>query len=101
MTSPRTFHPGRDDLHGYTVVVETVDAVYVGRCDDVRAGRVLLLDADRHAGDGPARAAFLREAAARGPWPRHRRVAIPLAGVTALRRLGEPPATGVDTAAPA
>lgn len=87
----RTFHHDRDALHGMTVVVTTEDAVYVGRCDDLRAERVLLLDAGWHReGDNPGtRAEYLAKAAAYGVFPKALRLELPLAGVQSIRLLGE------------
>jgi len=87
-----TFHQGKHALHGITVVVETDGPeVYVGRCDDVDEGRVILLDADVHRdGDGgPSRADYLARAAAYGVWAKHRRLVVPRGRVTSVRPLGE------------
>ena len=87
-----TFHQGRHRLHGITVVVETDGPeVYVGRCDDVDEGRVILLDADVHReGDaGASRADYLARAAEYGVWAKHRRLVVPRARVVSVRPLGE------------
>jgi hypothetical protein len=109
----RTFHHHASPLHGITVAVDTVGGeVWVGRCDDEDAERVILLDADVYppapeadgGGDGapelspelspalsPAlsKTEWLEKAARFGVWPRHRRVVLPRPRVAALRRLGD------------
>ncbi|MEM1202820.1 MAG: hypothetical protein AAGN66_06280 [Acidobacteriota bacterium] len=87
-----TFHTGKHELHGITVVVDTKGSeVYVGRCDDMDAEKVILLDADVHTdGDGGrSKADYLGQAAQWGVFPKHRRLVIGLAGVASVRRLGE------------
>jgi hypothetical protein len=87
-----TFHHGKGDLHGITVVVDTRGPrVWVGRCDSVTAEGVLLLDADAHE-EGPgveSKARWLARAAAVGVWGRLGRVLVPAADVASVRRLGE------------
>ncbi|MBM4116709.1 hypothetical protein FJ251_03070 [bacterium] len=87
----RTFHHDRDALHGMTVVVLTAEAAYIGRCDDLRADRILLLDAGWHReGEDPGtRAEYLAKAAAYGVFPKALRLELPLAGVESIRLLGE------------
>jgi hypothetical protein len=90
-----TFHRGRGELHGMTVVVETTESeTYVGRYDQEDAAGILLLDADLHRGEPgeTSRAEFLERAARLGVWPKLRRVIVPRERVTAVRRLGEIPA---------
>jgi hypothetical protein len=98
-----TFHQGKSALHGITVVVETDGPeVYVGRCDDVVDGAVILLDADVHReGEGAAsRVDYLARAAEYGVWAKHRRLVVPRDRVASVRPLGElagaaaPPAAG-------
>lgn len=87
-----TFHQGKSELHGITVVVETTGPeTYVGRCDDEDEEVVVLLDADVHRSgeDAGSREDYLERAARLGIWPRHPRVVIPRQRVTSLRRLGE------------
>ena len=43
--SGHVFHPGHHDLHGITVVLETANALWVGRFDSVTPKGVLLHDA--------------------------------------------------------
>ncbi len=87
----RTFHHDRDALHGMTVVVITNEAAYVGRCDDLGADTILLLDAGWHreGEDRGTRAEFLVKAAAFGVFPKALRLELPLAGVESIRLLGE------------
>jgi len=87
-----TFHDGRGELHGITVVVETTAGdCLVGRYDLEDERGLLLRDVDVHrAGDTDrTREAFLDRAARFGPWPRHRALVLPRTDVLALRRLGE------------
>ncbi len=87
-----TFHQGKSELHGITVVVETTDGeVLVGRCDDVVGGQVILLDAAGHRdGDsGQSREEWLRRAARFGVFKQHDRLLVASDRVTAIRRLGE------------
>ncbi len=82
------------ELHGVTVVVDTKGArVYVGRCHDIEADRIILLDADGHAeGEGGvSKDEFVRRAARVGVWGREARVAIPTSEIASIRRLGEIP----------
>lgn len=87
-----TFHHDRCDLHGITVVVDTDGAeTYVGRCDDIDARGVVLLDADlhRHGEDGRTKQEYLQRAARFGVWKKFDRLLVPRARVKAIRRLGE------------
>lgn len=87
-----TFHQGKGELHGITVVVETVGPeVWVGRCDEVGPRGVVLHDADVHRdGDGgPSRTEYLSRAAQFGVWKRYDHVVVPTERVTSIRRLAE------------
>ena len=86
-----TFHQGKSDLHGITVVVETSGPeLYVGRCDDVTERGVILNDADVHReGDETPREKYLERAARFGIWKKFDRILIPNDAVTGIRRLGE------------
>ena len=87
-----TFHQGKGELHGITVVVDTDGPeVFVGRCDEVTPEGVVLLDADLHrAEDGqPTKEEWVRRAARFGVWARHRHLVVPRARVASIRRLGE------------
>ena len=86
-----TFHDDKGELHGITVVAETSDAVYVGRCDTIDGGGVVLLDCDRHAEgeDGKSNAEWLQRAARFGVWKKHDRLVLPSAEVKAVTPLGD------------
>ena len=87
-----TFHQGKGELHGITVVVDTDGPeVFVGRCHEVTPEGVVLLDADLHrAGEGqPSKEEWVRRAARYGVWARHRHLVVPTARVATIRRLGE------------
>ncbi|MEM9554341.1 MAG: hypothetical protein AAGC60_08790 [Acidobacteriota bacterium] len=87
-----TFHIGKHELHGITVVVDTEGAeTYVGRCDDIVDGRVILRDAAVHR-DGESAASkqeFLDKAAQWGVFADHKRLVIAETTVASIRRLGE------------
>ena len=91
-----TFHQGKSELHGITVVVETVGGdLYVGRCDDEDERTVILLDADMHRlTDEVSREDYLERAARFGVWNRLPRVELARPDVTSIRRLGEFEASG-------
>lgn len=86
-----TFHHGKGDLHGITVVVTTRSGpTWVGRCDTLDAAGVHLLDADQHvpAPGAPEREAWLASAVAYGVWPKHPHVLVPAGEVLSVERLG-------------
>ena len=90
----RTFssHQHKHELHGITVVVETDGPeLWIGRCDDIVAGEVILKDADVHreGDDERARADWLERAKRYGVHPHHRNAVVPAARVVAVRRLAE------------
>ena len=87
-----TFHQGRSELHGITVIVDTKGPkVYVGRCDDIDDERVTLLDASDHqdGAEGLSKDEFVKRTAKYGVAIKHPRLAIPRAEVTSVKRLGE------------
>jgi len=87
-----TFHDGKHELHGITVVVDTPGAeVYIGRCDDIDDRGIVLLDVDVHRdGDGGwTKMDWVRQAARVGVWVRHRRVVVPLAEIESVKPLGQ------------
>lgn len=87
-----TFHQGKHQLHGTTVVVDTDGPeVFVGRCDDIVDGQVILHDADAHRADAgaPSKQEWLARAAEYGVWPRHRRLVVPREQVASVRPLAE------------
>jgi hypothetical protein len=87
-----TFHQGKSELHGITVVVDTTGPeIFIGRCDDEDDEVVVLLDADEHrdGDDGRSKEEYVRRAARFGVWKKHDRLVLPRARVASLRRLGE------------
>ena len=86
-----TFHSDKGELHGITIVVDTVGPqVWVGRCDEADDARVILLDADVHTeSEGKSKEDYVRRAAKLGVWKKHDRVEIPRSEVASIRRLGE------------
>lgn len=89
-----TFHHDKHQLHGITVVVETHGPrVFVGRCDDIDADGVILLDADMHesADGGASKQEYLRRAAQFGIWKKHDRVVVPRHEVASVTPLGDLP----------
>ena len=86
-----TFHHGKGELHGITVVVDTNGTrVFVGRCDTVTDEGVVLLDADVHdAQEGTPKADWVQRAAMYGVFPNIRHVIVPAAEIASVRRLGD------------
>ena len=87
-----TFHQGKHQLHGITVVVDTAGPeVYVGRCDDVLEQGIVLHDVDVHRdGDnGRSKSEYLERAARFGTFKKHDRLVIPRRQATSIRPLGE------------
>lgn len=92
-----TFHHGKGDLHGITVVVDLVDSrVMIGRCDTVTDEGVLLMDADLHDESAPdqrgqlvSKDDYVARAAKFGFWKKMDRVMVPAAQVASVTPLGE------------
>lgn len=87
-----TFHQDKGELHGITVAVDTTGPeIYVGRCDEVLAQGVVLLDADVHRDGegGRSKEEWLSRAARFGVWKKHDRVVVPRERVAWVRRLGD------------
>lgn len=87
-----TFHQDKGELHGITVVVDTVgDEIYVGRCDELTEERILLHDVDVHReGDGGrSKEEYVERAAQLGTWKKFDQLAIPAAAIASVRRLGD------------
>jgi len=87
-----TFHTDKHELHGITVVVDTVsDEIYIGRCDDMNDQGVLLLDVDVHKdGDGgKSKAEYVERAARFGIWKKFQRLVIPSQSVASVSRLAD------------
>jgi hypothetical protein len=87
-----TFHQHKHELHGITVVVDTAGPeIYVGRCDDIVNGKIVLLDGDLHRDGegGRSKEEFLRRAALYGVWKKFDHVLLDSAQVISIRRLGD------------
>jgi hypothetical protein len=87
-----TFHEDKHELHGITVVVDTVgDEIYIGRCDDMNDQGVLLLDVDVHKDgeEGRTKEDYVQRAAQFGIWQKFPRVVIPGPQIASVRRLGD------------
>lgn len=84
-------HPDHHELHGITIAVGTGDAhVYVGRCHTIDAQRVYLVDVDVHrdGDDGRSNRDYLIATAKFGHFKKHDRLALELADVAWMERLG-------------
>jgi hypothetical protein len=89
-----TFHSGKGELHGITVVVDTLGPkVYIGRCWEMDDGQVVLVDVDEHEeGDGGrSKDDFIRRAAKVGPWKKHDRVVLRRSQIGSVTPLGAIP----------
>ena len=87
-----TFHQDKGELHGITVVVDTVgDELYIGRCDELNDERIILHDVDVHReGDGGrSKQEYVERAAEFGIWKKFETLAIPAAAIASVRRLGD------------
>ena len=85
-----TFHSGKGELHGITVVVDCKDdRLYVGRCDTVLPEGVVLLDADMHEAGEVTKAAYLEKASKLGFWPRIPRIVVPTEDVASVKKLAD------------
>jgi len=87
-----TFHHGKSELHGITVVVDTTGPeIFVGRCDDEDERGIILDDADVHkdGDDGRSKEEYVKRAAMLGVWKKYDRLLIPSEKVASVRRLGE------------
>ena len=87
-----TFHQGKSELHGITVVVDTTGPeVFVGRCDDEDERGILLNDADVHRDgeNGRSKEEYVRRAAQLGVWKKYDHLLIPRDRIASVRRLGE------------
>lgn len=87
-----TFHQGKGELHGITVVVDTPGPeIFVGRCDDMDARGIFLHDVDVHReGDGGrSKEEYVKRAAQFGVWKKHDHLFIPSEQIASVKRLGE------------
>jgi hypothetical protein len=88
--SGHVFHPGHAELHGITVVVETVGAqTYVGRYDSEDEAGVHLLDVGVHDGSVAAvsKADYLTKSARFGVRGELKHLVVPGGQVTRISRL--------------
>lgn len=86
------FHRDRHELHGITVVVDTLGPeVYVGRCHDLDEREIVLKDVDVHVdGDGGrTKQDYILQAARFGVWTKHASLRIPRHAVVSVTRLGD------------
>lgn len=89
------FHPGHAELHGVTVVVETLgEVLYVGRYHEMTPQGLLLHDAAEHrpAGDKLTREEFMARTLKFGVRADHRNLLLPPGDVRRITRLLEWPA---------
>jgi hypothetical protein len=87
-----TFHQGKSDLHGITVVVDTNGPeVFVGRCDDMDDRGIILHDVDVHRDGegGRSKDDYVKRAAMLGIWKKYDALMIPKEKIASVRRLGE------------
>ncbi len=87
-----TFHEGKGELHGITVLVRTPGTTaYLGRCDTVTEEGVVLLDADVYEGraDDLPQDAWIRRAARVGVWKKFDEVFVPAGEVSSIERLAD------------
>lgn len=85
-------HPDHHELHGITIAVDTDGPeLFVGRCHDVDGLQVYLVDVAVHEAKdgGPTKRDWLQQVARFGPFPQLARLALPLARVTWMQKLGD------------
>lgn len=90
MIGPR--HAAKGELHGLTVVVDTVGAdLYIGRFFEQRADGIVLLDVARHieGAGAPSKEEYVRTAARYGQWKQLNQVVVPLPAVRSVTRLAD------------
>ncbi|MGD2153165.1 MAG: hypothetical protein PVG79_07825 [Gemmatimonadales bacterium] len=82
----------KGELHGVTVVVDTKGPkVFIGRCWDEDAEKIVLVDADEFEDgqQGRSKEQYIRETAKLGVWKKHDRIVVPRVVVASVTRLGE------------
>jgi hypothetical protein len=92
--SGHVFHPGHQELHGITVVLETSGSkTYIGRFDSQDARGVHLHDVGVHdaSAGGPGKEEFLRRSAKFGIRAEHRDLLVPAGEVARISRLVDLP----------
>lgn len=86
------FHPGHAELHGITVVLETLGTkTYVGRYDSEDTAGVHLLDVGVHDSSmaQESKEDYIRKSAKFGIRAEHKHVLVPLGQVSRIIRLAE------------
>ena len=87
-----TFHQGKSELHGITVVVDTTGPeIFVGRCDDEDDRGIFLHDVDVHRDGegGRSKEEYVKRAAMLGTWKKYDALLVPADKIASVRRLGE------------
>lgn len=90
--SGHVFHPGHQELHGITVVLDLeAGGICIGRFDREDESGVHLLNVSRHTAgvDDPSPEAFIRHTARFGVRADEKAVVLPPASVLRIRRLSE------------
>ena len=78
--------------HGINLVIETKDAVYIGRFDESNGFQVLMHDCDVHSlQEGENAEEHIRNTAKYGVAVNHKNVTFDAAGITQVRLLGDIP----------
>jgi len=86
-----TFHSGKGELHGMTVVVDTKGPqVYIGRCWEMDDRKIVLVDVDEHEDgkNGRSKQDYIRQAAKVGVWKKHGRVVLTSEQIDSVTPLG-------------
>jgi hypothetical protein len=86
------FHPGHAELHGVTVVLETIGSrTLVGRYDSEDAQGVHLLDVGIHDRDAAkeSKEEYVSKSAKFGVRTEHKHIVVPAEEVARITRLGE------------
>jgi hypothetical protein len=87
-----TFHNDKGELHGISVVVDTLDErIFVGRCHELNDDQIVLLDAAEHraGADGCTKQEFVGRIARYGIPRMHGRIVVSRCKVASVRRLGD------------
>ncbi len=87
-----TFHQGKSELHGITVIVDTTGPeIVIGRCDDEDDRGIFLNEADVHVDGegGRSKEAYVQRVSMVGFWKKHDHLFIPRDRIASIRRLGE------------
>ena len=91
--SGHVFHPGHNELHGVTVVVETHGPrTYVGRYDSEDAAGVHMLDVGIHeaaGSEGLSKADYIKKSARFGVRTQVKQLVVPAEQVSRIFRLAE------------